>query len=468
MQEGRGKWGTKVGFILAASGSAVGLGNIWKYPHMAGENGGAAFTMVYLICIAVVGLPILIGEFVIGRKTQLSPVGAFSQLAPKSGWKFVGFLGVASAFVILSFYSVVGGWTIRYTFLAISTGFQNLAGNPEAASDVFNAFTSSAWNPLFWHLIFMTLCIWIIVNGVRGGIERWSKVMMPMIVIILFVLVIRGLSLPGGMEGIKFLFLPKFSELTPQSIVLALGHSFFTISLGMGTMITYGSYLGKDQNLLNSGLLVVVIDTVIALMAGIAIFTAVFALGAKPDEGPGLIFTVLPTVFPQIAGGHLWGSLFFFVLFLAALTSAISILEVITSYFIDQKGWSRSKATFIFGGVITGVGAFGSLSMGGFTDFNDVFGLSFFDFLDKSSSKYMLPIGGMLTAVFIAYRWGIPKFIDEVMEGRGGNRPSVVLVRVLFIIAAAVVFFIIANEVVAVIAGKPIIEFFFPSAQLTT
>ncbi len=446
MESSRGKWSSKAGFIIAASGSAVGLGNIWKFPYIAGENGGAAFTFVYLICIAVVGLPILLSEFVIGRKTQLSPVGAFEKLVPKTKWKLIGFLGVASAFVILSFYSVIGGWTIKYIYLAISTGFESLSGNPEAAGEVFNAFTSSTWEPLFWHIIFMSLTIFIIVKGVKGGIEKWSKIMMPMIVIILILLVIRGLTLPGGMKGIEFLFSPKFSDLTPQSIVLALGHSFFTISLGMGTMITYGSYLGRDQNLLKSGIIVIGVDTAIALLAGIAIFTAVFALGADPGQGPGLVFAVLPTVFPNIpGGGQLWGGLFFFVLFLAALTSAISILEVVTAYFIDQKGWSRSKATYTFGGVIFVVGILCSL-------YSSVFG-----FLDAASSKYMLPIGGLLTAIFIVYRWGLPKFLDEIMEGRVGKRPSTMMVKVIFIIAVVVVFYIIANEIVQVITGSPII-----------
>lgn len=406
----REHWTSRFGFVLAAAGSAVGLGNIWKYPHMAGSNGGAAFTVVYLICIAIVGLPIVIGEFVIGRRTQLSPVGAFDTLAPASKWKYVGFLGVASAFVILSFYSVVGGWTLRYTFMSLSGNFADLAGNSLASSESFNQFVTSSWNPVFWHIVFMGLCIAIIVNGVKSGIERWSKIMMPLILGILVILVVRGVTLPGGMEGVKFLFLPKFSDLTPSSIVLALGHSFFTLSLGMGTMITYGSYLERGQNLLSSSLWVVVVDTMIAMLAGVAIFTTVFAMGADPAEGPGLIFVVLPTVFPQIPGGAVWGTMFFFLLFMAALTSAISILEVVTAYFIDQRGWSRARATFIFGGVIGTVGLFCSLSLGGFTDFDTLFDLSFFDFLDYASSKYMLPIGGMLTAIFIMRKWGVHCF----------------------------------------------------------
>lgn len=452
----REHWASRIGFVFAAAGSAVGLGNIWKYPHMAGQNGGAAFTLVYLICIVLVGMPIVIGEFVIGRRTQLSPVGAFKKLAPQSWWRYVGFLGVASAFVILSFYSVVGGWTLRYTVMAISGSFADLAGNTVAASDRFGEFVSSAWNPIFWHIIFMGLCIWIIVNGVKSGIERWSKIMMPLILVILVALVFRGITLPGGVEGIKFLFLPKFSDLSASSIVLALGHSFFTLSLGMGTMITYGSYLKQDQNLISSALWVIVIDTVIALLAGIAIFTAVFALKADPAEGPGLIFVILPTVFPQIPGGSIWGTLFFFLLFLAALTSAISILEVVTAYFVDEKGWSRPKATYVFGGIIGVIGLFSSLSQGGFTDFTTLFNISFFDFLDYTSSKYMLPIGGMLTAIFIIGKWGLPSFLKELSAGINKPRIPPWLAKTLFTIAAVVVFLIIVNELFETIVGHPL------------
>ena len=454
--QNREQWGSKLGFILAASGSAVGLGNIWKYPHMAGENGGGAFTIVYLICILIVGLPIVIAEFVIGRKTQLSPVGAFETIAPKSNWKWVGMLGVASAFVILSFYGVVGGWTLKYTLISLTGGFQQLAGDPETSGTLFNAFITGTFAPILWQILFMGFTIFVIVQGVKGGIEKWTKIMMPAILVILVILMIRGLTLPNGMQALDFLFKPKFEDLTASSIVLALGHSFFTLSLGMGTMITYGSYLRKDQNLLSSALWIILLDTLIAMMAGVAIFATVFAMGADPGAGPGLIFVVLPTIFPKIAGGAIWGTLFFFLLFMAALTSAISILEVITAYFIDQKGWGRKKATIIFGSVVTVVGAFCSLSMGAFnlTSFMD---MSFFDVLDYLSSKYMLPIGGMLTAVFILYRWGIPNFIAEMVVGMDNPNVNPAFVRILFAVSATVVGFILLNEIIATITGTPII-----------
>lgn len=452
----REQWGSKLGFILAASGSAVGLGNIWKYPHMAGQNGGAAFTIVYLVCILVVGLPILLGELVIGRNTQLSPVGAFNKLADKSNWKWVGFLGVASAFVILSFYGVVGGWTLRYTVYSLSGGFESLSGNADASGEVFNSFISNSINPIFWQLLFMSVCIGIIIKGVKSGIEEGSKIMMPLIIVILGILVVRGLTLDGGSEGLIFLFKPKFSDLTPSSIVLALGHAFFTLSLGMGTMLTYGSYLDKKQNLFSSAIWVILLDTAIAMLAGTAIFTIVFAMGADPSAGAGLIFVVLPTIFPQIGGGLVWGTLFFFILFMAALTSAISILEVITAYFIDEKGWSRERATLSFGGVITVVGIFCSLSLGNF-NITSIFDISFFDFMDELSSKYMLPIGGALTAIFILYKWGVGAFLDEVKIGMESIKIDWELVKTisntLFIVSALIVCLIILNEVSDLVLG---------------
>ena len=456
MRSQREQWGSKLGFILAASGSAVGLGNIWKYPHMAGQNGGAAFTVVYLICILIVGLPILLGELAIGRNTQLSPVGAYERLAKKSNWKWVGFLGVASAFVILSFYGVVGGWTLRYTFYSISGGFESLSGNPDASGEVFNSFITNSINPILWQVLFMTICIGIIIKGVKSGIEMGAKIMMPLIIVILGVLVIKGLTLDGGSEGLIFLFKPKFSDLTPSSIVLALGHAFFTLSLGMGTMITYGSYLDKKQNLISAAIWVILLDTAIAMLAGTAIFTIVFAMGADPSAGAGLIFVVLPTIFPAIGGGLVWGTLFFFILFMAALTSAISILEVITAYFIDEKGWSRERATLSFGGVITIVGIFCSLSLGNF-NISSILDISFFDFLDELSSKYMLPIGGALTAIFILSKWGLEPFINELKIGMESAKFDWNLVKsisnILFIVSTIFVGLILLNEVFALLFG---------------
>ena len=457
MSQNREQWGSKLGFILAASGSAVGIGNIWKYPSMAGENGGGAFTIIYLACILIVGLSIVVAEFVIGRKTQLSPVGAFEQLAPNTNWKWVGYLGVAAAFVILSFYGVVGGWILKYIIDSLSGGFSAVSGNTVEAGKVFNSFIKSTYSPLLYQIIFMGLCIFVIIKGVKGGIEKWSKIMMPLIVVLLGVLAIRGMTLDGGMEGLNFLFNPRFEDLTASAIVLALGHSFFTVSLGMGTMITYGSYLDKKQNLVTSALWVIFLDTAIAMLAGVAIFTTVFALGANPATGPGLIFVVLPSIFPQLAGGSIWGTMFFILLFMAALTSAISILEVVTAYFIDQKGWSRKKATIQFGSIITISGIFCSLSLGGGINITGFLGMSFFDFMDYLSAKYMLPIGGMLTAIFILRKWGLSNYMSELKIGMDKIDLSPLLVKTLLTIAAAIVAFIIFNEIYFEITGKALI-----------
>ena len=463
MSNNREQWGSRLGFILAASGSAVGIGNIWKFPYIAGENGGAAFTIVYLACIMIVGLSILVAEFVIGRKTLLSPVGAFEKIAPETNWKYVGFLGVASAFVILSFYGVVGGWILKYITVSIVGGFDSFASDTNASGALFNEFITSAYSPLFYQLIFMGLCVFVIIRGVKGGIEKWSKIMMPLIVVLLGVLAIRGMTLDGGMKGVSFLFNPRFGDLSASAIVLALGHSFFTVSLGMGTMITYGSYLKKDQNLLSSALWVIFLDTAIAMLAGVAIFTTVFALGADPASGPGLIFVILPSVFPEIAGGTVWSSIFFFLLFMAALTSAISILEVVTAYFIDQKGWSRKKSTLIFGSVITIVGCFCSLSLGGGINITGIFGEdfflggTFFDVMDNLSGKYMLPIGGMLTALFVINKMGMKDYIKELSAGSDNQNINPSIIKGFLIVAAVVVAFIIFNEFYALLSGKALV-----------
>lgn len=452
MTETREHWGSRAGFILAAAGSAIGLGNIWKFPHMAGQHGGAAFTLVYLVCIVMVGLPILLAELSIGRRTQLNPAGAFKSLSGSPRWGWVGLLGVASAFTILSFYSVVGGWTLKYTYLALTGAFAPFASGSEVASQVFNNFITDPIQPLFWHAIFIGLCILIINKGVKGGIERWSKILMPLLLLMLLILVLRGVTLDGASEGLRFLFSPKWGDLDAEGVVLALGHSFFTISLGMGTMITYGSYLRRDSDLIKAAISIVALDTIIALLAGIAIFTAVFALGQDPAEGPGLIFVVLPTLFPQMPGGTIFGVLFFALLFVAALTSAISILEVVTAYFIDEKGWSRFRATTTFGGIIAGIGAVASLSLGEYNILAPFGSLTFFDLLDAASSKYMLPIGGLFTALFVLRRWGLPKFIAEIQAGHGRLALPQRVVQGVFMTASLVVGYILVREIWALLA----------------
>ena len=451
----REQWNSNLGFILAASGSAVGVGNIWKFPTMAGENGGAAFTFIYLLCIFIVGLSILLGELLIGRKTQLSAVGAYKKLSKNKFWVFNGFLGTLSAVVILSFYGVVGGWTLKYTFLSLFGFLKDL--NIKETEMIFSDFISLSFEPIFWQISFMLITMFVIINGVKNGIEKWSKIMMPFVIFLLIILALRGIITPGGIDGLKFLFYPKFEDLTPHSIVLALGHSFFTLSLGMGTMVAYGSYINKKQDLLVSSIWIIFLDTFIALIAGIAIFTTVFATGSDPASGPGLIFTVLPTVFNQLIGGQLWSTLFFLLLFMAALTSAISLLEVVTAYFVDEKKWSRPSATITFGFIIIFIGVFCSFSLGGGINISPFENKTFFDLMDELSSKYMLPIGGLLVSLFIIFEFKISNFIDEINKNNSFLRLNKTFTLIIFTISSIVVGYILINEVYFLITGSSLI-----------
>jgi NSS family neurotransmitter:Na+ symporter len=411
----REHWGSRIGFILAASGSAIGLGNIWKFPYITGENGGGAFVVVYLICIVVVGLPIMLAEFIIGRKSQKDPVGAFKSIKPGSRWYLVGGMGVLTGFLILSYYSVVGGWTIGYIFESVRGVFYELE-NPEAIGVHFGQFAADPVKALGYHALFIGLCMLIVIKGVKIGIERWSRILMPILLLILVLLIIRGVTLDGSMAGLKFFLKPDFGKLGPESILIALGHAFFTLSLGMGAMITYGSYLTGRDNLPRSAFLVSLLDTGIALMAGVAIFTAVFAMGQEPDAGPGLVFVLLPAVFVEMPGGVVFGPLFFFLLSIAALTSGISLLEVVTAYFVDEKKYSRPKAVLCFGTLIFLIGVPSTLSMGVLKDLI-IFRWNFFDLVDHIAANYLLPLGGFFIAIFIGWGWGIRGANDEARMG---------------------------------------------------
>jgi NSS family neurotransmitter:Na+ symporter len=393
-----------MGFIMAASGSAVGLGNVWKFPYIVGDNGGGAFVLVYLICIALVGLPIMLAEFTVGRKTSLNPVGAFQQLKPGTPWVGIGFMGVLAGFLILSFYGVVGGWTLAYVVKALTHSLDQFT-NPADAGKLFGTFIANTGEVMFYHALFMGLTIAIVIKGVHGGIEKACDILMPTLVVMLVILMIRALTLDGAMEGLKFYLYPDFSKLSGHSVLVAMGQAFFSLSLGMGAMITYASYLPAKENLTSATLYVVLFDTLIALMMGLVIFPAVFAMGLEPTEGPGLVFSVLPAVFTGMPFGWMASIIFFTLLAIAALTSAISLLEVVVAYFIDQKGWGRKKSVLVMGGVIFVLGIPSGLSFGLLAD-TQLFGMTFFDHVDNISSNYLLPIGGMLTAIFVAWVWG--------------------------------------------------------------
>lgn len=408
----RGFWKSRMGFILAASGSAIGLGNVWKFPYITGENGGGAFVIVYLICIAIVGVPLMLAEFTMGRRTQLNPVGAFARLAPGTPWKGVGFMGVLAGFLILSFYGVVGGWTLAYIVKSCSGAVMDFESSQEAGA-YFGTFIANTGETLFYHVLFMAICIGIVIRGVHGGIERACDILMPTLVVILVLLMVRALTLDGAMAGVSFYLKPDFSKINPSVILVALGQAFFSLSLGMGAMLTYGSYLSEKENLTSATLIVVLFDTLIALLVGMVIFPAVFAMGLEPAQGPGLVFSVLPAVFAGMPFGTVVSSVFFVLLAIAAVTSGISLLEVVVAYFIDQLGWSRKKAVLLVGGAIFLFGVPSGLSFGAMSGFS-VFGMSFFDVVDNIASNYLLPLGGMFTAIFVGWVWGVKAAQQEI------------------------------------------------------
>ena len=406
----RGSWGSKVGFVLAAAGSAIGLGNIWRFPTVTGQNGGAAFVLIYLGCVLLLGVPVMIAELSIGRRTASDPVGAFKALAPNSLWKAVGGLGVLTGFMILSAYCVVAGWTLKYVLLTVSGRF--VGGNPETIEHTFTTFVSDGVSVTLYHLLFMALTVWIVTGGIEKGIEKASRILMPTL-LLLALLVLRSVTLPGASQGILFYLSPDFSKVDLNVIRSALGQAFFSLSLGMGAMITYGSYLSKDDNLISSALYVSLADTLIAFLAGFAIFPALFSVpDLSPSAGAGLIFLVLPNIFNAIPFGQLFGAAFFFLLAIAALTSTISLLEVVVAYFIDQRGWSRKKSA-----LLVGLGAFlfglPSAWSNGSVSFLDGFMEVVFFYFGEIS----LALGALLICLFAGWKWGVSAALEELHCG---------------------------------------------------
>lgn len=407
----RDSFSSKFGVIAAAAGSAIGLGNIWKFPYIAGENGGGVFLIVYLIFILLIGIPVMMSEFIIGRKAQKNVFGAFRELSKSGFWKIIGVMGVLAAFFILSFYGTVAGWTIEYLYLAIKNSFAGK--DAEEINLMFTVFSTSALKPVILQVIFMIITSLIVIKGIKKGIEKYTKILMPLLLVIIIYLDIKAVSLEGGMEGLRFLFNPDFTKLSPKLFIDALGHAFFTLSLGMGVLMTYASYFNKNTNLARTSISVAMADTIIALLAGIAIFPAVFAFNTEPAAGPGLVFITLPNIFEQIPGGFIFSILFFLLLGVAALTSSISILEVVVAYLSEEKNISRTKATLIAASSITVLGIFCTLSMGPLKDFL-IFGHNIFDVLDKIASNILLPLGGMLISIFVGWKLKRSIVIDEL------------------------------------------------------
>lgn len=397
----RATFGSKIGVILATVGCAVGLGNIWRFPYMLGENGGAAFLLVYISCILFLGIPVMITEFFIGRYSRKNAAGAFKVMAPGTKWSVIGYNGVTAAFLILGYYAVVSGWTLEYIVQAFSGSLEGK--NATDFADEFTAFSTGVFRPILWTVVFIALTHIIIVSGVKEGIERASKVMMPMLFLILIALCVRSITLPGASEGLTFLFNPDFSKIDSSVVLSAMGQAFFSLSIGMGCLITYASYFGKQTNLQTTALQVTILDTLVAVLAGVMIFPAVFSFGIEPTTGPELVFITLPNVFEQLPFGNIWSFVFFVLLALAALTSTISLHEVSTAYVHEEYHISRKKAAVIVSIGVTILGILSSLSMGVLKSYT-LFGLNFFNLLDFVTAKIMLPLGGMMICIFTAKR----------------------------------------------------------------
>jgi len=390
---------------MAAVGSAVGLGNLWKFPYLAGRNGGGIFVAMYLIIILLIGFSIILGEMAIGRHTQLNSYGAYKKIRP--AWGFVGAMGILSGFIILSFYNVIGGWVINYIAQYLMGGIQG------DSALYFNSFVTDPIRPLVWHFIFTLATGYIVIWGVSKGIEKYSKILMPLLFLFLVVIVIRSVTLPGAWEGIRFFLQPDPSKLNTESLVAALGQVFFSLSLGMGCMITYGSYLRQDARLERSAIIIPALDTLVAMLAGFAILPAVFAFQYEPGSGPGLMFITLPKVFQLMPMGWLFGLLFFILTFFAAITSSISLMEVVIAFVVDHFTFKRYNVVLTLTLILFVVGIPCSLSIGPWSGFK-LGGLVIFDLMDYLASNILLPLGGLLMCIFIGYIWKVDAAIREI------------------------------------------------------
>ena len=401
----RANFGSKLGVILASAGSAVGLGNIWRFPYETGNHGGAAFILIYIGCVLFFGIPIMVAEFSIGRHSRSNTARAYQTLAPGTPWKWVGRMGVLAGFLILGYYSVVAGWTLDYIVQAATNSFSGQSADGFISS--FNNFVQNPWRPVFGTLVFMLMTHFIVVKGVEKGIEKSSKIMMPMLFILLLVLAACAVSLPGAGNGLKFLLQPDFSKVDANVLLGAMGQAFFSLSLGMGCLCTYASYFRKDVNLPKTALNVGVIDTLVAVLSGFIIFPAAFSVGIQPDAGPSLLFITLPNVFQQAFGGLPWlavllSIMFYVLLALAALTSTISLHEVVTAYLHEEFNMTRRKAAILVTIGCSILGILSSLSLGIGKELT-LFGMTLFDFFDYLTAKIMLPLGGFFIAIFTGW-----------------------------------------------------------------
>lgn len=415
MTNNKESFGSKFGIIAAAAGSAIGLGNIYRFPCEAGANGGGAFFIVYLAIVLFMGLPLMVSEFVIGRRSGKNPVGAFKKLAPdQKGWAGIGYMGVVCAFLILAFYCTVAGWTIDAVWKSIINYYHGL--DSDTVQQDFNNLMNETWMPIISEGIFIFLTAFIIVKGVTKGIEKYSKILMPILLAILIILGIKSLTLPGAGAGLEFFLKPDFSKITGSVLISALGQAFFSLSLGMGCLITYGSYISKKDNLTSSAFMVCLCDTLIAVLAGIVIFPAAFSFGIRPEAGDSLAFVTLPMLFNQMAGGYFFCLIFFILLTIAALTSSISLLEVAVLFITEELKISRKKAT-----VYSAIGVFvlcvtASQSLHADTSLK-IFGFKVFDAFDTVTSTFLITLGGLFTVLFLGWKMKKEHFLDEFTNG---------------------------------------------------
>ena len=408
---GRESFGSKFGVIAATAGSAIGLGNIWRFPYVAGENGGAAFIIIYLGFVIAIGIPVMLSEFTIGRSAQLNVYGSFRKLAPNRPWYLIGLVGVVAAFMILAFYTAVAGWTLEYIYQSVINGFQGKS--PEELNVMFDNFTADTSRPLIWFFVFMGLTAFIIMAGVKNGIEKSTKILMPLLLVLLLILIVRSVTLPGAAKGISFLFKPDFSKITASTFLEALGQAFFSLSIGMGTLITYGSYIQKSDDLGTTAFAVAMTDTLIAILAGLAIFPAVFAFNIAPGYGEGLVFVTLPNIFQQMPGGTIFSIMFFLLLGVAALTSTISVLEVIVAFFVEELKMKRRPATWLATFSVSILGVLCVLSTSSLADFK-IFGFTVFGLMNFTTANVLLPLGGFFIVIFVAWFFGRDKARDEL------------------------------------------------------
>ncbi|MDR2410809.1 MAG: sodium-dependent transporter [Bacteroidales bacterium] len=409
----RDGFGSKFGVFAAVVGSAVGLGNIWRFPYVTGENGGGAFLIIYFISVIVIGIPVVLSEFIIGRRGQGNSYGSFKRLAPKTYWYLIGLMGIFAAFIILAFYSTVAGWTLEYIYLSVKNIFSAASVGAATPETIFKEFQTSAIMPVVWQLASILLTAFIIIGGVRKGIEKYSKILMPLLFLILVILGIKAITLPGSIEGLKFLLYPDFSKINSDVVLDALGQAAFSLSIGMGVLITYGSYIKKDNNLLKTALAVSITDMGIAVLSGIAIFPALFAFGLSPQEGTGLVFIVLPEIFQQMIGGQFLALLFFILLAIAAITSSISLLEVIVAYYSEEFKMKRRNATIIGATISAVLGVFATISFGPLKDVK-LFEKTVFDNFDFLATNILLPLGSFFILIFLGWSYDIKQTKDEI------------------------------------------------------